>query len=138
LTCAGTTVVLAGLAFATLLATPLVAQSPPPYPEDAGITFEPVGPPAWRAMEAEIDCEREPFFGAAETAVGPDGRVWRLDPVMGIRQLGSCPLPVEGGGGRFLPRDQALAPDGTHWLLDGEPLLSWGRWRVDRPPRGRV
>lgn len=110
----------------------VVAQSPPPYPEDAGLTFEPVGPSAWRAVEPDLDCERQPFYMAADTAVGPDGRVWLLDPVMGIRQLGACPVPVEGGGGRFLPRDQALAPDGTLWLLDGDRLLSWadGEWTV--------
>ena len=110
----------------------VVAQSLPPYPEDAGITFEPVGPSAWRVVEPDLDCEQAPFYHATDTAIGPDGRVWLLDPIMGIRQLGSCPVPVEGGRGRFLPRDQALAPDGTLWLLDGDRLLSWadGGWTV--------
>ena len=56
----------------------VVAQSPPPYPEDAGITFEPVGPSAWRVLEPDLDCEREPLFGTGDTAASPDGRVWLL------------------------------------------------------------
>jgi hypothetical protein len=127
-----TVVAVASLVLALTITAPVLAQSPPPYPEDADVTFEPVGPSAWRVMEPDLDCEREPFFGATDTAVAPDGRVWLLDPVMGLRQLGSCPVPVEGGRGRFLPRDQALAPDGTLWLLDGDRLLSWadGEWTV--------
>jgi hypothetical protein len=122
----------ASLVLALTITAPVAAQSPPPYPEDAGVTFEPVGPSAWRVVEPELECQQEPFWIVTDTAVGPDGRVWLLDPVKGIRQLGACPVPVEGGRGLFLPRDQALAPDGTLWLLDGDRLLSWadGEWTV--------
>lgn len=58
----------------------ITAQSPPPCPEDADLTFEPVGPSAWHVVEPDPDCEREPFIGATDTAVSPDGRVWLLDP----------------------------------------------------------
>jgi hypothetical protein len=42
----------------------------PSYPDDAGISFEPVGDSAWRVIEPDLDCERNPFIGARETAKG--------------------------------------------------------------------
>ena len=102
------------------------AQSPPPYPEDADVAFEPVGDSAWRVIEPDLDCEREPFQGARETAIAPDGRVWLFDPQLGIRELGACRLQVEGYVSDFIPRDQELAPDGTLWVLDADRLMSWG------------
>ena len=102
------------------------AQSPPPYPEDAGLDFVPVGDSAWRAIEPDLDCDRAPFWWGADTAIAPDGRVWFSHPSLGIRQLGACPLSVEGyPPSNFIPRDQALAPDGTLWVLDADRLMSW-------------
>jgi len=100
--------------------------SRPSYPDDAGIGFEPVGDSAWRVIEPDLDCKRTPFIGARETAIAPDGRVWFLDPAMGIRELGACPLPVQAyPPSNFGSRDQALAPDGTLWVLDMDRLMSW-------------
>ena len=100
------------------VAAPVAAQSPepPPYPDGAGVTFEPAGPSVWRAVEPEWDCDaaypRRPFHDGAEVA--SDGRVWFLDRLRGIRELGSCPI-VEPKPS-FGTRDQALGPDGTLWL----------------------
>jgi hypothetical protein len=107
---------------------PMAAQSPepPPYPDQAGVTFEPVGRSAWRVIESDLDCDRDPFWGTRGMAVAPDGRAWFLDRVLGIRQLGACPVTVEGGPASFMPRDQALASDGTLWVLDIDRLMSWG------------
>lgn len=111
----------------------VVAQSPPPYPEDADLEFEPVGPSAWRVVEPDLGCEQELFGPAEQTVVALDGRVWLFSSLEGIRQLGDCPLPVQGDR-RFslFSRDQALAPDGTLWVMDGDRLLSWsdGDWIV--------
>ncbi len=119
------TTVLLTICFVTTMTASVSAQSPepPPYPEDAGITFEPVGPAVWRAIEPDLDCDRPPFW--AGMSVAPDGRVWFLDRVLGIRQLGACPVHVEGGPPSIWPRDQALAPDGTLWVLDSDRLMSW-------------
>jgi len=112
----------------------VTAQSPepPPYPEGAGVTFEPAGPSVWRAVEPEWDCDaaypRRPFYEGAEVA--PDGSIWFLDHQRGIRELGSCPI-VEPKL-TFGTRDQALGPDGTLWVLNDDRLWSWdGRdWLV--------
>ena len=126
-----TTAVLS-VALAIAAIAPVVAQSPPPYAEDAELTFERVGPSAWRAVEPNLDCEQEPFGPAEQTVVAPDGRVWLFSSLEGIRQLGDCPLPVQSGGPFRGLRDQALAPDGTLWVMDRDRLLSWndGDWIV--------
>ena len=102
------------------------SSEPPPYPDDAGISFEPVGSSAWRVVEPDLDCERQPFIGTRETEISPDGRVWLLDRALGIRELGRCPLPVQAYAWNFGSRDQELAPDGTLWVLDNDRLMSWG------------
>ena len=51
------TILLAACLLATVSGPAVVAQTPPPYPEDAGITFEPVGPSAWRVAEPDLDCD---------------------------------------------------------------------------------
>lgn len=102
------------------------SAEPPPYPGDAGVTFEPVGPTAWRVVEPDLDCEREPFGPAEQTVVAPDGRAWLLDSRAGIRELGACPITSQVDPFRmFGIRDQALAPDGALWALDGDRLMSW-------------
>ena len=124
--------VLAGAA-----ATAAIAQSseptpaPPPYPDDT-VDFELLAPSIWRVDEPAWDCgeayPRQPFYDGAEVAA--DGRVWFLDQLRGVRELGACPI-VEPRPS-FGIRDQALGPDGTLWLLDGDRLWSWDEegWRV--------
>ncbi len=90
------------------------------------MAFEPVGDTAWRVVEPDLLCEREPFLGAREIAMAPDGRVWLFDPQLGIRELGACRLEVEAYASDFRLRDQELAPDGTLWVLDADRLMSWG------------
>ncbi len=107
-------------------------EDPPPYPAGSDVTFEPAEQWAWRALEPAWDCgsqyPREPFYGGAEVAA--DGRVWFLDPIRGIRELGACPIvaPKE----TFGIRDQALGPDGTLWLLNEDRLWWWdgSEWHV--------
>jgi hypothetical protein len=106
--------------------SPEPSPQPPMYPEDTGVTFEPVGPSLWRVIEPEPDCERPPFYSSDGTAVAPDGRVWFLDEVRGIRELGSCPVLGAGSPVTFMPRAQVLTPDGTLWVLDGDRLMTWG------------
>ena len=129
-------VLLAG-ALACGAATPAFTQSseatpaPPPYPVDT-VDFEVVAPSLWRVDEPPWDCgkayPRQPFFDGAE--VSSDGRLWFLDPLRGIRELGSC--PIVGPRPTFDIRDQALGPDGTLWLLNDDRLWSWDEdgWRV--------
>jgi hypothetical protein len=54
------------------------AQSPPPYRDDVGLSFESVGPNVWHVVEPDLDCEddRELFGLAERTAFAPGGRVW--------------------------------------------------------------
>ena len=105
------------------LSAPAATQSPPSYPDDVDVAFEPVGDSAWRVIEPDLDCDLEAFGAAEQTAVAPDGRVWLLGSGEGVRELGKCPVAA-----RYDPlhiRDQALASDGTLWLLDGDRLASW-------------
>jgi len=104
---------------------------PPAYP-GGDVEFEPVAPSVWRVDEPAWDCgkayPRQPYFDGA--AVAADGRLWFLDRLRGIRELGSC--PIVGPKPAFGPRDQALGPDGTLWLLNDDRLwsLDEGGWRV--------
>lgn len=106
-----------------VMTSPVATQSPPPYPDDASLSFEQVGPSAWHVVEPDLDCERELFGMAEQTAVAPDGRVWLLDYREGVRELGSCRLDIAPSVWGW--RDQKLAPDGTLWVLDADRLMSW-------------
>ena len=119
-----TLVILTMLALVLVTTTVVIAQSPPPYPEGSAVTFDPVGPGEWHALEPEWDCPdpapRRAFYGGSEVA--PDGTVWFID-LGGIRQLGACPILEPAGS--FSGRDHAFAPDGTLWVLDGDRLMWW-------------
>jgi hypothetical protein len=75
----------------------------------------------WRVIEPEPDCERLPPMWIDSLEVASDGRVWYLDRHF-IRQLGACPILGPDFSGI---RAQALAPDGTLWVLHEDRLMAW-------------
>jgi len=124
--------VLSGSSIITTVAQPPDASPEPPLYLGDPIALELTAPSVWRVTEPAWDCgkayPRQPFFDGAELAA--DGRLWFLDRLRGIRELGSCPIVAPKP--TFGIRDQALGPDGTLWLLSDDRLWSWneGMWRV--------
>jgi hypothetical protein len=102
--------------------SPQPSPEPPPYPDGTAAAFERVGPSMWRVIESDPDCDRLPPYSADSMEIASDGRAWTLD-IRGTWELGSC--PILGPHLSFGIRAQALAPDGTLWVLEGDRLMSW-------------